>query len=91
MKITLLNITFKKELIHWNRMGELFNEMTGIGGVFIAYPILVTLVSICHYAFAIMHTSFELVLFFVNRKQFKENMQKIYQQLEAKQLNPQLA
>jgi len=91
METTLLNITFKKEIIHWNRMGELFKEMTGIGGVLIAYPILVAIVSICHYLFALMHTSFELFLFVINRKQFKENMRKINAQLKNKRMKLQPA
>lgn len=87
MKPSLLNITIKKEIIHRKRMGKLFKDMTGIGGIFIAYPLLVIIISLCHYAFAIMHTLFEFTLFIFNRKQFKENMNKIYKQLQNKKLN----
>jgi len=74
MKTSLLKIVLKKEKIHWTRMIPLFKEMEGIGGKIIAYPILVFIISVCHYAFALMHTLFESFLFVFNKKQFKENM-----------------
>lgn len=88
MEPSLINISIKKEIIHWKRMRELFKDMVGIGGMLIAYPLLVITISICHYAFAIMHISFEFILFIFNRKQFKENMNKIYEELQNKKLNP---
>lgn len=60
--------------MHWTRMKKLLNEMVGIGGKLITYPIVVFILSISHYAFASMHTGFEVFMFIFHRKQFKMNM-----------------
>ncbi len=75
--MTLLAIFGKKELIHWSRMKILFNEMEDFGGKFIAYPILVILLSFFHYCFSGMHLLFELFLYLFNRKQFKQNLKSL--------------
>lgn len=87
MKNSLINITFNKEIIHWKRMRQLFNEMSGIGGKFIAYPLLVVIISLCHYAFVLMHSAFEIFLFFFNKEQFKKNMSNINQEIIDKYFN----
>lgn len=78
-QITLLSIVLLKERIHWSRMGILWYEIgKDIGARFIAFPIIVILISISHYAFAFMHTAFETVLFFINKEQFKMNMKNVH-------------
>ena len=76
-KITLIQLLGLKEKIHWMRMKCLFGEMDDFGSIVIAYPILVILITICHYSFAIMHFFFESVMFFMNKEQFKSNLKKI--------------
>lgn len=74
-KITLMLILFLKECIHWKRMGKLWNEVgTDIGARFIAYPIIVILITIAHYCFAFMHTMFECSLAIFMNAQFKMNL-----------------
>ena len=85
MKSSLAKVTIKKEGVHWGRMGELFGEMEGIGGAVFAYPILVLIFSVCHYAYAFMHTSFEIYLFIFNRTQYKKNINAISKQLLKKE------
>lgn len=68
---------WQKEKIHWNRMMLLFKKMDTFGAKIISYPIIVLIVSIGHYAFMSMHTSFELVLFFTNKCHFKKNLNTI--------------
>ncbi len=77
MKNTMLYIFYKKELAHWSMMKELFREMEGVGGILVAYPIFVIIISICHYAFAVMHGLFELFLYFFNKEQFKTNLERM--------------
>ena len=72
--MSLLSIVLQKEKTHWGRMLEIFGKMTGIGGKVIAYPIIVLIISIAHYSFAFMHTSFEIYLYMFNRKQFELNL-----------------
>jgi len=74
MKTNIFKVFFKKEKIHWKRMIKLFRELTGIGERIISFPILVVLISIFHYAFALMHFLFESVMFFSNKEQYKHNI-----------------
>ncbi|MCK9575522.1 MAG: hypothetical protein WC979_02135 [Candidatus Pacearchaeota archaeon] len=77
-KITLLKIFLLKEFVHWLRMGKLWTEIgTDIGARFIAYPIIVILVSIFHYMFAFMHFAFETYLYISSREQFRQNLLKM--------------
>jgi hypothetical protein len=78
----LISILTKKEQMHWSRMIRLKKEMIGIGGTLITYPIIVFILSISHYAFAGMHTGFEIYMYLFNRKQFELNMVNIEKQFE---------
>jgi len=78
MKIYLTSIIWYKEKIHWKRMKELFNEMEGIGGKTISYIILVSLISIFHYLFSLMHIFFECYLFLFNNNRYKSNLKIVY-------------
>jgi hypothetical protein len=77
MKTTLFNILWKKELKHWKRVKEMFNKFNGWLSKLTFGLIVVTLVTIAHYLFAVMHTLYELFLFVVARKAFKSNLQKM--------------
>ena len=77
-RITLIGVLFKKESIHWIRMGRLFAEMPSIGAKLITYPIIVLIITLFHYAFAGMHTLFEIIMYIINRRQFKFNMDNLY-------------
>jgi len=76
MKTTLLEILWKKELIHWRRMKQVFGKFNWFGKLIIA-PLVVILVTLTHYAFALMHTMFELCLYAFARQAFKYNLQKL--------------
>lgn len=44
----------------------------------LTFGLIVTiLITLSHYSFAIMHTLYEIILFFVARKTFKNNLQKL--------------
>ena len=75
--ITLIELLFKKEIIHWLRMKVLFGEMEGIGAKLIAFPIIVSIITGFHYCFAGMHSLFEITMFFANRTQFRNNMKNL--------------
>jgi len=63
-------------------MNKLYEAMVGVGGKIVTYPITVFLLSVAHYAFAGMHTSFELFMYVFHRKKFEMNMIEIEKQLE---------
>ena len=77
MKQTMLYVFYRKEFKHWELMGELYKEMVGVGGVLVAYPILVVIITLLHYTFFVMHSLFELILYFFDRKQFKVNLNRM--------------
>lgn len=77
MKTNLLIILWKKELIHWKRVGKIINKFNSWFGKVITSTIIIILVSIFHYLFAIMHTLYELVLFIFARNYYRENLKKI--------------
>jgi len=78
-KITVLKLLFIKEGIHWDRMSILWNIVgKDIGARFIAYPIMVILITISHYAFAGMHTLLDIYLFFFKNEQLRMNIKFIY-------------
>ena len=83
MKVTLAKIIWKKEQVHWDRMLEMIDAVSSIGGKIIAWPILVLLISAFHYAFAGMSILFETFMFFFYRGQFKMNMKNIYKKMIA--------
>ena len=77
MKTTLVKVLWKKEKIHWKRVGEMLGKFNGIVmkatfGIIVAF-----LVTLAHYAFALMHTLYEIVLWVFARQTFKANLQKL--------------
>jgi hypothetical protein len=77
MKTTLLQILWKKEKIHWNRIKQLFGKFNGWAYKLTFGLLVAILVSLGHYAFALMHTLYECVLFIFARQAFKANLQKL--------------
>lgn len=77
MKTTLLSILWKKEIIHWKRIGQLLKKFNGLAYKLTFGLIVALLVSIFHYCFAFMHTLYELFLFIFARQAFKANLQKL--------------
>lgn len=77
MKTNLFKILWKKEKIHWNRIGKIFSRFQGWLNKATFGFIVVVLVSIFHYIFALMHTLYEILLFIFARELFKTNLQKM--------------
>jgi hypothetical protein len=77
MKTTLLIILAKKEAIHWKRIGKMFSRFPGWLNKATFGLIVVILVTLFHYVFALMHTLYELFLFIFFRQAFKANLQKM--------------
>lgn len=77
MKTTLAKILWKKEVNHWKRIDAMFDRFHGWLNKATFGIIVVILVSIGHYAFALMHTLYECCLFVFSRQAFKANLQKM--------------
>ncbi|MDA3780957.1 MAG: hypothetical protein PF487_12170 [Bacteroidales bacterium] len=77
MKTTLFTILWKKELIHWKRLGEMFIKFNNWISKLTFGLIVATLITIAHYAFALMHTLYEIFLWIFFRKAFKRNLQQL--------------
>jgi len=77
MKITLLQILWKKEKIHWKRIKQMFSKFNGwifklTFGVLVALLLIIT-----HYAMTFMHLFYECGLFIFAHDMFKANLQKL--------------
>lgn len=77
MKTNLFIILWKKEKIHWKRIGQLLKKFNGLAYKLSFGLIVALLVSIFHYVFALMHTLYEVFLFIFARQAFKANLQKL--------------
>ena len=77
MKTNLITILWKKEKNHWNRTFETVNKVNNWVGKIAMGIILLTIGNFTHYAFAIMHTLYEIFLWLFFRKAFKANLQKL--------------
>jgi hypothetical protein len=77
MKTTLLSILWKKEKIHWKRIGQVFNKINGWVFKMTFGVIVAILITLFHYAFALMHTLYEAFLFIFFRDAFRANLQKL--------------
>ena len=77
MKTNLLQILWKKEKIHWQRIEKMLSRFPGWLNKATFGFIVVVLVSIFHYMFALMHTLYELLLFVFARQLFRANLQKL--------------
>ena len=74
--MTLIEVLWKKEVVHWKRMRTMlakdFKGAAKVLGVIVAL-----IISVVHYAFAGMHTLYEIFLFVFNRKAFRTNLMKL--------------
>lgn len=77
MKTNLAIILWKKEKIHWNRTKEMFTKFNSWLSKLTFGIIVAILVIIAHYAFAIMHTLYEMFLWVFFRRAFKANLQQL--------------
>lgn len=77
MKTNLGLILWKKEKIHWKRIKEMFTKFNNWLSKLTFGIIVAILIIIAHYAFAIMHTLYEIFLWVFYRKAFRANLQKL--------------
>lgn len=77
MKTNLALILWKKEIIHWKRTKEMFTKFNNWLSKLTFGIIVAILIIIAHYAFAIMHTLYEIFLWIFFRKAFRANLQKL--------------
>jgi len=77
MKTTLFEILWKKELIHWKRLRQMFSRFNGWITKLSFGAIIAVFIIIFHYLFAFMHTLYEIFLYIFFRKAFKANLQKL--------------
>ena len=77
MKTNLVTILWKKEIIHWKRLGLMFRKFNGWVSKATFGLIVAILIIIAHYAFALMHTLYEIFLWVFFRKAFRANLQKL--------------
>ena len=77
MKTNLMSILWKKEKIHWKRVKQMFGKINGWVFKLTLGVIVVALVTLAHYAFALMHTLYELFLFVFFRQAFRANLQQL--------------
>jgi len=77
MKTTLFSILWNKEKMHWKRIKQIFGKFNNwIGKISFGF-VVVVLVTVFHYAFAVMHTLYEILLFIFTRETFKRNLEKL--------------
>jgi hypothetical protein len=88
--MTFIEVVLKKEKIHWKRMRNLMKELNRLAkvigpiiGILIIFPIVI----ITHYAFMLMHSSFELYLYLFNRPGFYANLVKLQATLVVPESN----
>lgn len=85
--MTYAEIVIRKEGVHYRRMWDFFNkkEFKGFVGKIIAI-IEILILTICHYAYVLMHSSYELALFLFWRSAFRGNMLKLQEKLPPRRL-----
>ena len=77
MKTTLASILWKKEKKHWNRTFKVFAKFNNWFFKIVLGLILASIGTVVHYAFALMSTSWNSLLWLVARKRFKLNLQRM--------------
>jgi hypothetical protein len=77
MKTNLLKILWKKEIIHWKRIGQMLKKFKTWSGKLTFGIVVAILVTLGHWCFALMHTLYELMLFMFAHDMFKANLQKM--------------
>ena len=78
MKTTLIEVLWKKEQLHWKRVWDIITKKFNYLVLGLTFGVIIsTLVTLAHYAFAIMHTLFEVILWVFARERFKRNLQSL--------------
>ena len=78
----LIKVFLLKEKAFWRRTWNMHKQFKGFWKFFpLGFPLALTIITVAHYAFALMHFLFECFLWLVLRPQFKANMRKL--QLQA--------
>jgi hypothetical protein len=77
MKTSLAKILWKKELIHWKRIGVMFKRFNKWISKLTFGVIVAILLCLVHIAFATMSTAWNGFLWVVARKDFKRNLQRM--------------
>ena len=77
MKTNLLQILWKKEIVHWKRLKEMFTKFNGWISKLTFGLIVAILITLSHYGFAFMSTLWSSCLWVVARKRFKINIQRM--------------
>ena len=72
MKTNLVKLFLKKEGIFWKRTWTMRKKLNWFG-----FAIALLLITIGHYAFALMHFLFECFLWITWRPMFRANLQKL--------------
>ena len=75
MKTTLFKILWLKEIKYWKRTCEMLKKFDSAWSRWTFGLIITMLITLFHYAFALMHLLFESFLFVFARKRFKHNLQ----------------
>ena len=76
MKTSLMKILWIKEKKHWKRTFNVFGKFNNWFGKLTLGVLLSILGTLVHYAFVLMSTLWQLIMFFLFRKQFKINLQR---------------
>ena len=76
MKTSLAHITWIKEKKHWNRTIGAFGKFNTWFGKATLGIILAIIGTLVHYAFVLMSTAWQTVMFVFFRKRFKINLQR---------------
>lgn len=76
METSLLKITWIKEKKHWKRTFDVFGKFKNWFGKITLGVILAIVGTVVHYAFVSMSTLWQSLMFFINRKKFKINLQR---------------
>ena len=71
---TLIRILWKKEKVHWSRLGGMWKNTSSFLDKVLIYPLVCIGITFFHYCFATMHFLFETFMYFFNRKRFERNM-----------------
>lgn len=75
-KYNLIQLFGLKEGVFWKRTFTMHKKFNWVGKLSM-FPIALFLISLAHYAFAVMHFLFECFLFIVHKGQFQINLNKM--------------
>ena len=76
MKTTLVKVLWKKEKRHWKRTFDSIRKVNNVVGKFVVSLVLMTVGNLVHYAFVLMSSLWQSILYVVARNRFKLNLQR---------------